>query len=306
MTAATASLGRRESVDLAATIIMLVLTASWGLNGVAAKLSYSGFDPIFASVARSTIGGILVFLWARYRGVKLFDRDGTLLPGLLAGLLFAGEFVMIYVGLEYTSAARGALMLNTMPFWVLLGAYLLLGERVSTTKLAGLALAFGGVVLVFSDKLSALGPDAIIGDLMNFVGGALWATTTLVIKGTRLNSAPAEKVLLYQLSVSAVVGVPLLAFTGPVLRDVTWLPVGALLFQAIYVVAVTYVVWFWLMTRYPAAGLSSFAFLTPAFGVLFGTLILHEPFSMRILAALALIGIGLVLVNRPQTRKALS
>lgn len=304
MSATAATFDRRDSVDLAATIIMLLLTASWGLNGVAAKLSYAGFNPIFVSIARSTIGGGLVFLWARYRGVKLFERDGTLLPGLLAGLLFTAEFVFIYVGLEYTSAARAALMLNTMPFWVLIGAYFLLGERISGTKVAGLVLAFGGVVLVFSDKLSSLGPDAIIGDAMNFVGGALWAATTLVIKRSRLNSAPAEKLLLYQLGVSAVASLPLLAFAGPALRDVTWLPAGALLFQAIYVVAITYVVWFWLMTRYPASGLSSFAFLTPAFGVLFGTLILHEPFSLRILAALALIGIGLIIVNRPQPRKA--
>ncbi len=304
MTAASLTTDRRDSIDLAATIIMLLLTASWGLNGVAAKLSYPGFSPLAVSIGRSIVGGLLVFLWARYRGVKLFEADGTLLPGLLAGLLFTAEFVLIYVGLEFTSVARGALMLNTMPFWVLIGAYFLLGERISTMKVAGLVLAFGGVALVFSDRLSSPGPDAIIGDLMNVGGGMLWAATTLVIKRSRLSSAGAEKVLLYQLGVSAVMTMPLLLFAGPAFREVTWLPVAALLFQAIYVVAITYVVWFWLMRRYPASGLASFAFLTPAFGVLCGTLILDEPFSPHIFAALALIGAGLVIVNRPQPRKA--
>ena len=86
---------------------------------------------------------------------------------------------------------------------------------------------------------------------------------------------------------------------GPVLRDVSVLATGALLFQAAYVVAFTYLVWFWLVGRYPASGLSSFAFLTPAFSVLLGALLLGEPVSWRLALALALIAIGIITVNRP-------
>jgi len=303
VSAASGTMDRRDAVDLAAVAIMLVLTFSWGLNGVAAKLANVGFNPIFLTVVRSAVGGALVFLWCRYRGVRLFDADGTLPAGLLAGCLFGGEFVLIFVGLEYTSVARSALMVNTMPFWVLIGAHFLLGEKISAAKFLGLVLAFGGVVLVFSDKLSLPGPSAIIGDVMSIGAGILWAATTLVIKRSRLVAAGAEKLLLYQLAVSSVMALPLLAFAGPVLRDVSFVPVAALLFQAVYVVAVTYLVWFWLMRRYPAAGLSSFAFLTPVFGVLCGGLLLNEPLSIRIFLALALIGAGLVIVNRPQRRK---
>ena len=56
-------------------------------------------------------------------------------------------------------------MVNTMPFWVLIGAHFLLGEHMSLAKFGGLALAFAGVVLVFSDKLSLPSPSAIIGDV---------------------------------------------------------------------------------------------------------------------------------------------
>ena len=56
------------------------------------------------------------------------------------------------------------------------------------------------------------------------------------------------------------------------------------------------------MQRYPAGGLSSFAFLTPAFGVLMGGLLLDEPLSLRIFIALGLIAVGLVIVNRPARR----
>jgi len=303
VSAATDTLDRRDAVDLAAVVIMLVLTFSWGLNGVAAKLSNTGFNPVFLTIARSAVGGALVFLWCSWRGVRLFERDGTLPAGLLAGFLFGAEFTCIFTGLEYTTVARSALMVNTMPFWVLLGAHFLLSEKMSVMKLAGLALAFCGVALVFSDKLSLPSPEAIKGDLLSVAGGVLWAATTLVIKRSPLATASAEKLLLYQLGVSSVMLVPLLGFAGPVFRQVSIVPVAALAFQAVYVVAITYVVWFWMVRRYPAAGLSSFAFLTPVFGVLCGGLLLNEPLSIRIFLALGLIGAGLLIVNRPQRRK---
>ena len=98
-----------------------------------------------------------------------------------------------------------------MPFWMLIGGHFLLGERMTARKIAGLLLAFGGLVLVFSDKLSQPGPDALIGDLMSLGAGLAWAATYVVIKRTTLASAGAEKLLLYQLVVAAVVAARRLA-----------------------------------------------------------------------------------------------
>ncbi len=302
MSAATDAFERRDAIDGAAVATMLCLTFAWGVNGVAAKLANQGFDPVFVTIARSAIGSACIFAWCRWRRIALFDRDGTLPGGLAAGALFGLEFVLIFWGLDFTSVARSALMVNTMPFWVLIGAHFLLGERMSATKLAGTALAFLGVALVFSDRLSLPGPDAIIGDVMSLSAGGAWAATILVIKKSRLATARAEKTLLYQLAVSTVVALPVLAFTGPVLRDVGAVPIASILFQGVFIVAFTYHRWLWLMRRYPAAGLSSFAFLTPAFGVLAGGLLLDEPLSPRIFAALALIAVGILIVNRPARR----
>ncbi|MEO3385800.1 DMT family transporter [Mesorhizobium sp. CAU 1741] len=302
MTASTGMVQARPAIDAFAAALMVLLTLSWGLNQVAVKLANVGYNPVFSVLLRSAVGGVLVWIWCRYRGIALFERDGTLLPGIAAGVLFGIEFALIFVGLDYTTAARGTLMVNTMPFWVLLGAHFTLGERISLRKFWGLALAFGGVVLVFSDELSLPGPDALLGDVMCLIAGILWALTTLIIKGSRLSSASAEKTLLYQLGVSALFLVPFVPLAGPVLRDVNAMATWSLVFQSVYIVAVTYVLWFWLMRRYPAAGLSSFAFLTPAFGVLSGGLLLNEPLSMRIFVALALIAIGLAVVNRPVRR----
>lgn len=303
MSGATDALDRRDTVDMAAAFIMVGLTFSWGLNYVAAKISYAGYDPVFLSIARSVIGGLCVLGWCRWRGVALFKPDKTLVAGILVGGLFGVEFLCLYVGLEHTTVARNTLLVNTMPFWVLVGGHFLLGERITALKIVGLLLAFAGLVCVFSDKMSAGDGAALTGDLLSLGAGILWALTSIVIKRSKLADTSAEKLLLYQLAGAIVVGALVLPFTGPAIRNFSAVPTLALLFQAIYVVAFTYVLWFWLLRRYPASGLSSFTFLSPVFGVLCGAVILNEPLTVRIFLALGLIAAGLIIVNRPARKQ---
>jgi drug/metabolite transporter (DMT)-like permease len=284
-------------IDAVATVLMVGLTFTWGFNQVAAKVSTEGFSPVFLTFARSLIGLAMILLWCRLRGIRLLERDGTLLPGILAGAAFGIEFALIFLGLDYTTAVRATLMVNTMPFFVAIGAHLFLGERLTAARLAGLVLAFSGVALVLSDDLSLPSPEALKGDLMCLAGGLLWAVSTLVIKGSRLRAAPAEKTLAYQLVMAAVVAVPLMPFAGPLVREPTALATASLLFQGVFVVGITYTVWFTMMRIYPASGLTSFAFLTPVFGVISGGLLLGEPLSPKVIGALVLIATGLVLVN---------
>jgi hypothetical protein len=72
---------------------------------------------------RSVGAALLLFFWCHARGVRLHEPDGAWRPGVIAGLLFALEFLLLYWGLEYTSAARSVVFLNTSPFFVALGAH---------------------------------------------------------------------------------------------------------------------------------------------------------------------------------------
>jgi len=294
-----------HALDFAAIATMVALTFAWALNGVAAKIALVGFNPIVLSVTRSLLGAAAVYLWCRWRGIPVFSRDGTLAGGVMVGALFGIEFALIFLALDYTSVSRLTLTMNTMPFWMLLGAHILLGERMSLVKFGGLVLAFLGVALVFADKLSLPGPQALIGDAMGLAAGIFWASTLLVIRRSKLAAAKPEKVLLYQLVVGSIVALPLLGLGGPGIRSVSTVAVAALLFQALVIVAFTYVVWFGMVRTYPAASLSSFTFLTPVFGVLCGGILLGEPLSPILFAALGLIVVGLVLVNRPAKQQDL-
>ena len=289
----------RVSFDGLAIMLVMFIMFSWGLNQVAIKIGNQGFNPMLMAAGRSALGGMCVFLWCRWRRIPLFKRDGTLAAGIAAGLLFGTEFVLIFLAMELTSVGRVTLMMNVMPFWVAIGSHFLLGERMSVRAFIGMCIAFLGVFLVFSDHVSRPGPHAVYGDMLALVSGVLWGLTTLVIKRTRLAYTAPEKTLLYQLVIATLVPLPFILLSGPLLRNPDALSTSAFLFQAVFVVAFTYPLWFWMVRRYPASKLSNFAFLTPAFGVLLSGLILNEPLSWKIFAALALIGCGLMIINKP-------
>lgn len=290
--------GRASFNGLAIALVMFIMF-TWGFNQVAIKIGNRGFNPMLMAAGRSALGGVCVFLWCYWKRIPLFISDGTLLPGIAAGLLFGVEFVLIFLAMEMTSVGRVTLLMNVMPFWVAIGSHFLLGERMSLRAFIGMCVAFFGVFIVFSDNVSRPGPYALYGDILALLSGVLWGMTTLVIKRTKLASAVPEKILLYQLAVAAFVPLPFLSLSGPLIRDPDLLSVLSFLFQSMFVVAVTYPLWFWMVRRYPVSKLSNFAFLTPAFGVLLSGLLLNEHLGFKIIAALALIGLGLLIINRP-------
>ena len=279
---------------------MVVLCLSWGFNQVATKLALHDIPPLTQAAARSALATLLIAAWCRLRGIALFERDGTLWFGLVAGLLFAVEFILIYQGLLYTTATRAVLFIYLAPFFVVLGARIVLpADRFGASQWLGLGLSFAGMLIAFGVPTPALNPRQLTGDVM-MVGAALfWAATTLIIKASALTRASAEKVMLYQLVVSA----PVMAAVAFVIGErVTHMPsalaLGSLAYQTVWVVSVTFVVWFALVARYSASRLSAFTFLTPLFGVAAGHLVLGEPLTPAFAAAVALVAAGLMLVNR--------
>ena len=289
-------------LDPLAIALTVALCLIWGFNQVAVKLAIHDIPPLIQCLIRSVTATVLVLAWTQFRGVPLFKRDGTLLAGIIAGVLFALEFLLIYRGLLYTTATRAVLFLYTAPFLVVLGArWLVKGDHFHLMQWFGMALSFAGIVIAFGLPTPAADPRQMLGDVM-MVGAAIaWAATTLVIKVSRLNQVSSEKTMLYQL----VVSVPLLAAGVLVFGEhIDAMPsavaLGALAYQAVWVVCVTYMAWFALIVRYSASRLSSFTFLTPLFGVVAGHMVLNEPLSPPFALAVALVAIGLVLVNRPR------
>jgi drug/metabolite transporter (DMT)-like permease len=288
-------------LDTVAALIMLAISLSWGFNQVSVKLTLPEIPPFIQATVRSAGAFVIVALWAQSRGVSLTVRDGTLIGGVLAGALFGLEFVLIFPALQFTAASRATLFIYTAPFIVALGSTALLGERLRASQWLGLLCSFGGLVVAFGVPGASGSGRQLIGDIMMVAAGAAWGATTLVIKASALRSAPAEKVLAYQLAVS----VPILGLGALLTGErMTAMPsawaLGWLTYQTVWVVSLTFAVWFAMVQRYSASRLSAFTFLTPLFGVMWGHFVLGEPISWAFGAAVALVLAGLILVNRPR------
>ncbi len=281
-------------LDAFAVAVTIGLCLSWGFNNVAIKLAIHDIPPLIQSAARSVIAAVLVATWTQVRGIRLFRRDGTFRAGLLVGVLFALEFLLIYRGLVWTTVTRGTLFLYLAPFFVVIGSrWLVPGDHFRLSQWLGLLMSFIGIAIAFGLPTPAISPHQAMGDLM-LIGAALaWAATTLVIKVSPLNRISAEKTLLYQLVVSA----PLLAAGALVFGEhINAMPsplaLGAFAYQTVWVVSVTFAVWFALVVRYSAARLSVFTFLAPLFGVAAGHFVLNEPLTPAFAVAVALVAGG--------------
>ena len=290
----------RKPLDWSIACLMLVLCACWGLQQVAIKIAAPNMGTILQTGVRSLIAALLVGLLMLWQRIPFAERDRTLLPGLLAGVLFAAEFLCVSVGLNHTSASRMVVYLYMAPIFTVLGLHWLVpGEQLRWRQWCGILLAFIGIALAFATGLSA--PHAsgmLLGDMLGVAAAALWSATTLLVRGSTLSEAPPTKTLLYQLAVSAVLVLPLAMVLGETstvaMNQLAWI---SLLFQSVIVTFASYLAWFWILRHYLVSRISVFSFLTPLFGVGFGVLLLHEAVDLRFaLGAVLVIG-GIILVN---------
>jgi drug/metabolite transporter (DMT)-like permease len=288
-------------LDAASMVLVVLICLTWGFNQPAIKLAIHDVPPLTQCAIRSALATLIVLGMMRLRGLPIAARDGSLAAGLMAGVLFGFEFLLIYRGLLYTTASRAVLFIYLAPFFVVIGArFVLPGDRFNLMQWLGLSMAFVGMIVAFGVPAPASSPHQLLGDVMMAAAALAWAVTTLVIKTSALSRVSPEKTLLYQL----VVCVPIVTFGALVFGErIVAMPsavaMGSLAYQTI-VVGTTFSLWFALIVKFSASRLSAFTFLTPLFGVAAGHLVLGEPLTPAFAIALLLVAAGLVLVNRPK------
>ncbi|WP_053173642.1 DMT family transporter [Limnohabitans planktonicus] len=288
---------RKDHLDALAVGILLVCCMFWGFQQVLVKATVDELPPVFQSAVRGVGATLLLWLWCQCRGVRLFERDGSLWAGLLVGCLFAAEFAFIYIGLKHTSASRLTVFLYTSPFWVAALVPLFIHtERLRPLQWLGMACAFAAVVFALRE---GFGGGGATGDLMGLAAGALWGLTTVAIRAANLTRLAPEKLLFYQLGISSLV----LALLSLLLGE-SWgghwsgFAIGSVAVQTVVGAFASYLAWMWMLGRYPSTQISAFVFLTPLFALLFGMLWLGESVTLTLALSLALVAVGIVLVNR--------
>ena len=290
----------RSPVDGVAAATMLLLCAIWGAQQVAIKLAAPDVAPVVQVALRYGLSAVLVGALVAWRGEGRSWRR-TWRPGLLVGVLFAVEFLAIAEGLARTSASHLVVFLYTAPVFAALGLHAVApAERLTRSQWLGIVVAFAGIALAFLGGGGSGGPAGatVAGDLLAVLAGALWGATTVVLRGSSLNEAPAAQTLLYQLVCAFVLigGFACVSARGGAvaMTRVAWV---SILFQGIVVSAASYLTWFWLLRRYLATGLSVFSFMTPIFGVALGVVVLGEPLSPTFVAGAVLVLAGITVVS---------
>jgi drug/metabolite transporter (DMT)-like permease len=280
--------------------ILIVIAMVWGSNMAFVKIAARDIAPLFMAGIRSLVASLCLCIWMKARGLALFPSGVMLAHGVVVGFLFGFEFGLIFVGLKYTLASRGYVLLYTAPFFAALGAHFFLaGDRLNLWKVSGLMLAFSGVVILFMKRLGAFSFEALPGDALFIIAGAAWAATTVYIKKFLTLKADPLQILFYQLFFSApFLLVMSVIVERPIISGFSLMTGFSLFYQCILVAFLSYLVWFVLVSRYPVSLLHAFSFFTPVFGVVFsGILMLKESIGPNLILALIFVSLGMVLVN---------
>lgn len=296
-------MSQRQPLDAQALGLMLFFCLCVGLQQVTLKATAADIAPVLQLGLRSGISAVLVLLYLRWRGERLSLASGNWRPGLVVGMLFALEYLLMGEALRYTSAAHAVVFLYTSPIFAALTLHFLVAnERMAPLQWLGIGMAFAGLALAFmgppgSGETTQAGGSSQWGDLLALLAGAAWGMTTVIIRTTRLAQASAHETLLYQLAVAFVVLVGAAALLDQLAFNPTPQALASLAFQGVMVSFIAFLIWFWLIRHYPASQIGVLSFMTPLFGVVLGAWLLDETIEAGFLQGALLVVGGIVLVS---------
>ena len=298
MTDSNSALPVRRPLDLRAVGLVVMLCMIWGIQQVALKGVAGNVAPVMQLAIRFAGASIVFGIWVSIREGRRAFRDGTLLSGLLLGLLFSLEFIFVGQSLAHTTAAHSIVFLYTAPIFTALGLQFLPEEQLSPLQWVGIGVAFAGIVVAFLTFGST--SKLLAGDSLSLLGGMSWGLSNVVLRRGRVGGASTAKTVLYQVGTAAIVLGAYSAATDQARIVLSTMTVLALLFQTLAIAISSYLVWFWLLRHYLTSRLMLLSLLTPLFGVLFGAALLGDPITLRFASGGVLVLTGILIVMLQQ------
>ena len=289
----------RRDLDRSAALLALLLSLFWGGNPVAIKLGLEDAPPLRLAWMRFVIGGVVIVLWAwltgRLAGFRL--RRSEVRPLLVVTLLFIAQVGTMNVGTSLTSAAHSAIILNLYAVHtVLLSHYLVPGDRLTVAKLAGVVVAYAGIVLLFARQASA-GPSSLLGDAIMFVSGFVLAERTVYLARVVQQLDPV-KLLLAQAALGSAVFIVASALTEAEPTAWTLRLALALAYQGALIAGFNFVANLWLLRRYRPSSLAGFFLTQPIFGVVIAALVAGDRLTSDLVLACVAVAVGIGLTAR--------
>jgi drug/metabolite transporter (DMT)-like permease len=273
---------------------------------VAVRAAVDDIPPLSLAVLRFGQGGVLLtaFLLA-FAPWRLRVHRASLPRLALVGLVAFALFPLTFnVGLQFTEASRGALMLATMPLWSAWLARAATGERLTLRQTSGVVATVAGVAIAFSDR--ALAPPAsslvVLGDLLLVVTAALGALYG-VLSTRPLADYPAVTVTAYAMLLGTAILLPAAVAEGlPASVGQLTEPklLGLVVFLGIPGGALGFFLWTWSLSRLTPTRVAVYVNLNPVVAALLGAALLGEELSALYLVGFATVILGVLMVNLPR------
>ncbi len=289
---------KKSQIDLFGAVALTSFALLLAFNQVVIKVTNGGLQPVFFAGLRSAGAVVCIWLWLRWRGIPLRLEKGTRAAGFAVGCVFAFEFLCLFVALDLTAVSRASVIFYSMPVWLAIMAHFIMpDDKITPLKAVGLGLALAGVAVAILTR------DDGVGSFWGDLAALGWAVTAMIAKASSLSRVRPEIQLMWQVGVSAPLLLFAALFFGPLIRDIAPIHIAGLAFQIVVVVSAGFIFWLWLLSIYPASGVASFSFLSPVLTVALGWLLLGEEVGPNLIMALILVAIGILMVNRPKSRR---
>jgi drug/metabolite transporter (DMT)-like permease len=282
---------------MAGFVLLGLMTVFWGVNFPVMKLALLEIEPWSFRVLCLGAGAIGLFAIAIAAGQSLrVPRQDWPMLVVLSLLNITAWHLFSAFGISLMAAGRATILAYTMPLWAVLFARFILGERLTGTRLVGLALGLGGMAVLFGDELSRVGA-APWGALCILAAALSWGLGTVVLKSRRWGMGA----VVLTGWMMAIGGVPVLVgffFLGHApdpakISATAWI---ALAYAATVPMVFCHYAWTRLVGLLPAGVAAISTLLIPVVGVLSSAPVAGEAIGMREIAALALVVAALVVV----------
>lgn len=263
------------------------------------KIGLLDAPPLRLAWMRFLVGGLVITLWAlatrRLAGIRI--EPGEWRPLIFLGVLFTAQIGAMNVGTSLTSAAHAAILLNLYAVHtVVLAHFLILGDRLSPSKIAGVLVAYSGIVLLFARQITH-GAPTLLGDTIMVVSAFLLAERTVYLARAVQHLDPV-KLLLAQAVIGTALFVLISLFLEPGPTHWTGRLAGSVAYQGIIIAGFNFVVNLWLLRRYRPSVLAAFFLTQPLFGLATAALVTGDPLTLDLLVASAAVAVGIGLTTR--------
>jgi drug/metabolite transporter (DMT)-like permease len=269
----------------------------WGGMYVVSKVVLEIIPPFSLVTLRLVLGAAALAIILLIRGFPPISRRQLL---NVLGVGFVGYGISLslqFLGTKMSTAANGSLVTSATPAFVLLFAWLLLGERITARRLLALLVATLGVVAVIDPRLARLDPDLFLGNLFLIGAAVTWALYSVLVRKVARDT----EMMLFTL-IAFLGGLPVTApasaweiATIGVSEEISLGVVGGVLFLGIVSTALAMVLWNTAFALVDAGAVSLTFFAQPVVGTILGWILLGERISPLFLLGGALIGLGLVI-----------